>query len=265
MEADNHQYYSLITGASGGLGKALAVELARRKRNLFLVALPGTGLEYLCADLISLYGIKCFFFETNLLQDGSSDRIHHFARENEITVDFLINNVGVGQDGEIGSYSAEKIREIIMLNIMSATTLTNLFIDQLKSLPISYLLNVSSFTAYIPMPYKSIYQASKAYVYYFSQSLCIELQNTSVRVSVIMPGPMPTNKRVKDNIDKDGLSARMLTMTPEQVAKESLDRFFEGEKVIIPGKATKVLFGICNFLPYIVLRIMFRNFFKRPV
>jgi uncharacterized protein len=258
----NPDYYSLITGASSGLGKAFAEDLARRKRNLLLVALPGTGLGELCEDLSLKYGIQCSYLEIDLLRENAFDNVYQNAIQAGLQVDTLINNVGVGYCGEVGTYSEAKIREIIMLNIQATTSLTNLFIGRFKSLPQAYILNVSSFGAYLPLPYKSIYLASKAYIYFFSRSLQYELRDTSVKVSVLMPGPMPTNNKVKERIKNNGVSSRLLLLTPGKVASYALDRLFSGKKVTVPGKWTQGVLRFGNIIPNGILLFLLRNLFK---
>ncbi|MBK5194220.1 MAG: SDR family NAD(P)-dependent oxidoreductase, partial [Flavobacteriaceae bacterium] len=176
----NGQYYTLITGASSGIGKAMAEEFARLQKNLLLISLPHTGLESQCEDLSLRYNIKSRFLEIDLRDHSAPEKILSFTKDQNLQINMLINNIGVGHSGFVGDFSRGEIDEMIMLNIYSITHLTNLFLKELKSYPESYILNMGSFGGFLPAPHKSIYMASKAYIYYFSRGLISELENTNV-------------------------------------------------------------------------------------
>ena len=249
MDKDE-KYYTLITGASSGIGKAMSEEFAQRRINLLLVSLPGTGLESLCENLSLKHKVISRFLEIDLRDRDAPEKILNFAHDENLRINMLINNIGIGHVGIIGDFSREEINEMIMLNIHSTTHLTNLFLKELKSYPESYILNMGSFGGYIPAPHKSIYMASKAYIYYFSCGLSYELENSSVKVSVAMPGPVTSNKKMIERINNDGTVSRLMKLDPEQVAKYIIPRMFSGEKVIIPGRVTQAVYILGLMLPY---------------
>jgi len=257
----NELYYTLITGASSGIGKAMAEEFARRERNLLLIALPNTGLETQCEYLNLKFNVISRFLEIDLRERDAPKKILSFVKDENLQINALINNIGVGHAGRVGDYHYEDISEMIMLNIYSATHLTNLFLKELKSYPESYILNMGSFGGYVPTPYKSIYMASKAYIYYFSFGLSQELENSSVKVSVAMPGSVPSNKKMTDRIKQDGATSRLMAISPNEVAKYIVPRLFLGEKVIIPGRVTRALFLLGLILPYGLVLYFMKNTF----
>lgn len=257
----NGQYYTLITGASSGIGKAMAEEFARIQRNLLLIGLPGTGLESQCYNLTQKYKVYSRFLEIDLRNPDSPEKILSFSQDNNLRINMLINNIGVGHVGNIGNFPAEEINEMIMLNIYSTTHLTNLFLNELKSYPESYILNMGSFAGFIPAAHKSIYMASKAYVYYFSCGLSYELENSSVKVSVAMPGPVTSNKKMIDRIHNDGTFSRLMKLNPDEVAKYIIPRLFSGEKVIIPGLVTRTVYILGLILPYAAILHIAKNVF----
>lgn len=258
----NDIYYTLITGASSGIGGALAEEFARRHRNLLLISLPDTGLEKFCEKLTSKYNVLCRFFEIDMLDSKAPDKIRGFVQDKNLRINILINNVGAGHAGNMGDYSTEEIDEMILLNIRSTTHLTNLFIEELKSHPESFILNMGSFGAFVPTPHKSIYMASKAYIYYFSCGLSAELKNSSVKVCIAMPGSVRSNKKMIDRIKSDGAMSNFMALTPGEVAKYVVPRLFSGEKVIIPGMVTKAVYFLGLALPYALILYFMKNMFS---
>lgn len=259
------QLYALITGASAGIGKEFARELASRKYNLILVALPETGLKEQGESLRNTYGIDVRTLETDLMTPGNHEKIKEYVVEEDLPVNLLINNVGIGYNGEIGSYTHRKIDEMLLLNVTSTTLMTNLMISVLKKQPESYILNMGSFAGFFPLAYKSIYSATKAFVYHFSQSLATELNREGIHVSVAMPGPVPTNDVVKDRIKKSGTIGKDIVVSADRVASYALRQMFAGRRVIIPGRSNRLLNSLLFLVPYgITSRIMHDRFRKQP-
>jgi len=257
----NNGYYTLITGASSGIGKAFAEERAARGNNLFLVSLPETGLPKLAEDLRSSHDIKVHYLCIDLRKPGSAEKIWDYALEKQLPVDFLINNAGKGYDGGIEQYTEEEINEMITLNIHVLTNLTRLFIPELKKRERSYILNVSSFGAFMPSAYKSVYLASKSYVYYFSEALRSELNGGPVRISTLMPSGVMTNGEVKERIRKAGMLGRASALRPDEVAKYTLKKMESRSGVIIPGKISRSFLLTFGLLPsFLVMNLMKKLF-----
>jgi uncharacterized protein len=253
--ADN--YYSLVTGASSGIGRALSEELARRGRNLLLIALPDSAVEIQSKSLSLKYNIICRYFEIDFREWDSPAKIFSFSKAENLRINLLVNNVGVGHIGNMGDFLVDEIREMIMLNIYTTTTLTNLFLHQLKECPESYILNIGSLGGFSPAPYKSIYIATKAYILFFSYGLSAELENSSVKVCAAVPGAVPSNQKMIDRIKGSGRIGRLMALSPDKVAKYIIPRLFLGQKVIIPGVITRALYWLGFVLPHgIVLHIM---------
>jgi uncharacterized protein len=254
--------YAIVTGASSGLGKAIAGELAGRGHNLVLIDLPGTGLKEVCSGLEKVCSIVTHCFEADMCKPETAGLIKEFTSSKGFDIDILINNVGIGYGGEIGQYNEESISETVFLNIRSATLLTNYFIAELKSHTPSFILNMGSFSGFVPMPYKSIYSASKAYIYHFSLSVREELHGTGVSVSVAMPGPVKTNRKVCERIAAVGKGAIISSLEADEAAREIITQMFRRRRLIVPGKSYKMLYGIESFLPYGLIMRMTRNAFK---
>jgi short-subunit dehydrogenase len=255
-------YFAIVTGASQGLGRALATGLSRRGHNLLLVALPGTGLPELSDSLGVNYNVSVRFIETDLMNRESPGELLNFVRANVIETDILINNVGIGHGGEIGDYSDAAIEESVFLNMRCTTLMTNIFAEELGKRRRAYILNIGSFGGFMPVPYKSIYSATKSYIYHFSLAVREELRGRGISVSVAMPGGIITNDRVRKRLDEVGPAARFFSMEPDRAADYIIKGMFRGRKVIIPGWPVRMAYGIGCFLPFRLLLALTGKMFR---
>jgi uncharacterized protein len=242
--------YCLITGASNGIGKALAEECTNRKMNLFLIDLPNTGLEEFAGLLATKNGnnVKCLSID--LTGFDAPKQVYDYAKTNSILVDLLINNAGVGGVGALVNQNPDEISTMIMLNIRATTLLTYYFLNDMRNLPTAHILNISSFAALAPVPYKCVYAATKSYILFFTRSLNFELKGTNVKVTSLHPTGVATNSRIKETLKKAGMMARISTLAPSSVAKYAIDGVLKGKKFITPGLATWLFYIIGSILPY---------------
>jgi len=231
--------FTLITGASSGLGREMAIECAAQGRNLILVALPGRNMDVLCRSLERQFGIRALFFERDLT---SSDEIHELVHEilPKYRVNFLINNAGTGGTLPFGESSTEYLNRIIQLNITALSLLTRLLLSELQRHEESWILNVSSMAAFGPMPFKTVYPASKAFVAHFSRSLGEELKETSVKVAVLHPGPILTNPDVVIRIIRQGANGRRGLLSGRELARRAISGLEKGKRTIVPGFSNKL-------------------------
>ncbi len=255
-------HYAVVTGASSGLGKALAEELARRGHNLLLVSLPGTGLPERAGDLAARHGVEVRFIETDLMRAEAPEEILRFVTDNNLGVDILINNVGIGHNGEAGEYSKTAIEESIFLNMRCTTLMTNAFIEELKQQERSYILNIGSFGGFLPLPHKSIYTATKSYVYHYSMAIREELRGSGISVSVAMPGPILTNSKVRRRVEQQGFLARSNVLEADRAASFIVRNMFRGRALIIPRWTIRISYAIGSCLPYMVLMVLLRRLFR---
>lgn len=226
--------YTLITGASMGLGKEMAIECARRGRNLILVALPGRNLKQLCDELERSFGILAIARECDLT---SEQELNDLVKEiiTNYSVDQLINNAGVGGTARFEESTPEYLDRIIHLNIRATTMMTRMMLPELKAHNKSLIMNIASVAAFGPLPFKTIYPASKAFIYSFSRSLSTELRGTGVQVVVVTPGPIVTNPDVAMRIIKQGALGRIGLLTAGNITRLALDGAEKGKEVIVPG------------------------------
>ncbi|MGQ8337166.1 SDR family NAD(P)-dependent oxidoreductase [Sunxiuqinia sp. A32] len=231
---DTKQQYTLITGASKGLGKELAIECAKRKMNLILVSLPDENLEQVANELKSSYPIQVSYYEADLADFKALQQLTSWVKE-YFTINMLINNAGVGGTQLFDKSSLTYLDNMIQLNIRAMTMLTRLLLPELKKREEAYILNVSSLAAFSPVPFKTIYPASKAFIHHFTRGLKAELVDTNVKISVLNPGPIKTNSDVTKRINGQTLYVKLSIMNAEQIAKIAIEKLLRGKSVIIPG------------------------------
>ena len=255
--------YCLITGASNGIGKALAEECTNRGMNLILVALPDSGLEELSEHLAKVNGNDIRSLSIDLTKIDAPKKVYDFAKSNNLVVDKLINNAGVGGIGEMADQDPEEIDAMIMLNVRATTMLTYYFLNDFKKLPDAYILNISSFGAFIPLPKKCVYAATKSYILFFSRSLNEELKGTNIRVTSVHPNGVRTNSRIKKTLKDAHVMARITSMEPSEVAPKAVDAMLKGRTLINPGFFTWLFYVLGSILPYgIISRVVGKVFRK---
>lgn len=239
---------TLITGASQGLGREMAIECARRGHDLVLVALPGRNLDAFCRELSFQFGVQADFIETDLTDKEAICRLAEMVQR-RFRINFLVNNAGTGGTLPFDTSSVDYLDNIIQLNIRALSMLTRLMVPELRSHRRACVLNVSSMAAFSPIPFKTVYPASKAFVYNFSRSLNRELKDTSVRVAVVHPGPILTNPDVTARIIRQGSAGKIGLLMGSEIARIAIDGVNAGREVIIPGFMNKVNLLLIRVVP----------------
>lgn len=255
----NSTTYTLITGASSGLGKEFAIQCARLGRNIILIALPGGNTRSIAVNLRLEYLVDVQVFEFDL-----TDSEELQTKVTEITqqyaIDFLINNAGVGGTSSIMGTSLERIDQIILLNVRTTALLTRLLIPHLLKHDKSYIMNIASMAAFSPIAWKTVYPASKAFISSFSLGLKEELGGTGISVSVVYPGPILTNSNTSRRIISQGLKGKMGLLPTPSIARIALRRTLAQHTVIIPGWMNKLNHFLMRLLPVeIKLRLISRE------
>ncbi len=239
--------YALITGASSGLGRAFAYELARKKINLILVSLKEEGLPELSDELVK-QDIDVRFYETDLVIPENMIRMTEWVNQH-FSVFMLINNAGIGGSRRFAEVDFNYLNRIIQLNVLATTAVTHALLPNLLQQEKGYILNVSSMAAFSPMGYKTVYPASKAFIHHFTRGLYQELRHTNVFVSVINPGPMKTNKEVSMRIDRQGVLARLGLLSPEKVAEIAIRQLYKRDTLIMPGIGNGINWLLMKIIP----------------
>jgi uncharacterized protein len=240
--------WALVTGASMGLGKALARECASRGYDLFLAALPGSGLPEAAASIAAESGASVDWLEADLTAEGALEAIMSRLEEGRRDVGLLVNNAGIGGVGLFRDLPLGHHEDTIRLNALALTGLTGRVVSKFAAGGRLRVLNVASLGALYPMPTLAVYSATKSFVLDFSLALREELA-PAVSVSVLCPNAIRTNQCVDDYLDGLGLASRLACMSPEDIARIALDGVERGRAVIIPGRFNRALAAVSRFVP----------------
>ncbi len=242
--------YTLITGGSLGIGKALARECASRGMNLLLVARNRADLESTAEEIRREFSVRVGIYRADLRETHAPRQIWKWCIGKGYRVNVLINNVGMAGTAVFGESSPGYSEERILVNIHALVLLTRLFLPELKSHPRAYILNTGSLSAYYPIPYKSVYAASKAFVLSFSRALRMELRGSPVSLTLVNPNGVITNTGTIERINAhSGLAKRLFIMEAERIARISIDGMLKGRPVVVPGIMNRLLVLVSRILP----------------
>jgi short-subunit dehydrogenase len=233
--------FALITGASKGIGKSIAEELAARGYDLLLVARSKDLLAQVSEEINTATKRTCYWLALDLASDQAPREVYAWCQQNQYPVSVLVNNAGYGLSGPFEKYSSVETAEMLHLNIITLTTLTRLFLPDLLKQPAGYILNIGSSASYQAVPLLSAYAASKAYVLSFSRGLWQELRKTNVSVTCVCPGPTDTNFVNRANVGTKGQkAAERFNMKPQTVAHIAVESLFRRRPEVITGASNKL-------------------------
>ncbi|MBK8583952.1 MAG: SDR family oxidoreductase [Bacteroidetes bacterium] len=245
--------YALITGASKGIGKEMALELASRKCNLVLVARSEDALDKLSTEIKTLHGVECSYVLADLTDQQGIDKVVQLIEEKKLPINILINNAGYGLWGSLEKTELSATKDMMQINMMTPVELSYRMIPIMKaSGQQSYILNVASTAAYQAVPTLAVYSASKAFMVLFTRGLRLELKNENISVTCLSPGTTETNfmnaagMTASPSIIK---KASKVIMKADVVAKFAIDGMFAKKNEIIPGWLNKISVAMTYFVP----------------
>ena len=239
----------MITGASGGLGRAVAVACARRGYTLFLTDLDGEALHCIKEGLERQFGVSVGIKACDLTDCNSVDEMLRGIDEKEIRFNMLLNIAGVDFEGSFLGRERENIVKIVALNDAATLRITHSVLERRKENKHFTAVFVSSLASMFPMPLKATYAASKRFLFDFATALRQELKSQNVDVMVLCPGGMVTNDAVIAAISAQGIWGELTTNHLEVVARRTLDLALRGRGRYIPGALNKMLSGFGKLLP----------------
>ncbi|MGA7202590.1 MAG: SDR family oxidoreductase [Candidatus Cybelea sp.] len=227
---------AVVTGASGGLGLEFARLLAADRYDLALVARSGGKLEAIAAELRDRHGVSVETLVMDLSGPGAAAAV--LARVPEC--DVLINNAGFATNGRFDEIAQERIREEVMLDVLTLTELTRAYLPGMRARGAGRILNVASTAGFLPGPFMAVYYAAKAYVISFSQAVAEESRGTGVTVTCLCPGATATGFADRANAKETPLFKRHLA-DAESVALAGYHGMMRGRDLVIPGISNKLV------------------------
>ncbi|HMJ04652.1 MAG TPA: SDR family oxidoreductase [Chthoniobacterales bacterium] len=249
---------ALITGASAGIGREFARQLAPRASKMVLVARRTARLEELRDELVKQHPkLEVHVCPTDLSKHKSVSQLCECLAEKGIAPDLLINNAGVGDRGSFATSDFGRVNDMMQVNVVSLTLLTRKLLPAMIAAKRGAILNVSSSASFLPIPGMGVYAATKAYVTSFSEALRTEVRGCGITVVALCPGPVHTEfdtvaKRPSEPKD----DAPEFTYVPtEVVVRNALLGLERGRALVIPGVAMKVAMSLVRLTPMPLLRL----------
>jgi short-subunit dehydrogenase len=238
---------TLITGASAGIGAALARVFARNGHALMLVARREQRLVALADEIAALGHPRPHVHPVDLERCDAADEIAGAMARLGVEPDVVVNNAGFGLLGPSSSLSRAEQLAMVDVNVRALTDLSLAFIDALERRR-GGILNVASVAAFLPGPHMAVYYASKAYVVSFSDALHWELRRRGIRVTALCPGPVPTEFQARAGFTGDG-STELLTRSADQVALDAYRALQRGQRLVVPGLLNHATTVIAKWMP----------------
>jgi uncharacterized protein len=250
---------ALVSGATGGLGKAMALECAARGYDIFITDLSETRLASLAEGIRRQYGTNVHFKACELTEAESVKALWEDA-EKKGPLFLLVNVAGLDYEGEFMDVEAEKLNHIVRVNIESMISMTSNAVSRHEAGREMHIINVCSLAAYYPMPVKAVYAASKRFILNLSLALSEELRRRKITVTALCPAGMPTTEECIESIRSQGLAGALTTCDSGAVAHQCVSRALAGKKVYVPGILNAALKGASALLPPSLLaRFIYRR------
>jgi len=245
---------TLVTGASSGIGEALARRLAKERHDLVMTARRADRLEALAHELETAHRIKAYAVPADLSRPGAPTELVQQIEARGLAVHWLVNNAGFGTVGLFHAMPVERELEEITLNVEVLVELTGRLLPPMVRRGRGVVMNIASVGAYLPSPHMATYTATKAFVLSFSEAIAVELQDTGVRVLCVCPGVTRTEFQDRANVET-GHVPDMLQQTAEDVADEAVRAVGHGA-VVVNGLLNRATLGLLKFVPHaLVTRI----------
>src|ERR1044072_2576944 len=244
MTAANDKKWALITGASSGIGKALAFEFGSAGFNLFLTALEEGQLDQVAAECRDKFGIETETVAADLSEIESINNLAAEVAARRFTV--LVNNAGFALHGRFVETAMEKEMMMLDLQLTAMLKLTKAALPAMLEQKHGYILNVASVYSFSPVKKQAVYSACKSFIFSFSTALRSELKDSGVSVTVLCPGVAQTEFRVRAGIEDKKNSG----MKAKDVAKIAREETMRGTHIVVPGFVNKLFVFFSRHLPY---------------
>jgi uncharacterized protein len=241
--------YALVTGATSGFGYEFSKLLARDGYNLVLVARTGESLEKVADELSRDTMTDILTIEKDLFKAGAAEEIYAEVKAKGIDIDILINDAGQGEHGNFIDYDVARDIDLIQLNITSLVVLTKLFLREMVGRNEGKVLQVASLLGKYPTPLMAVYAATKAFVISFTNSLIIELKDTNVTVTALLPGASDTDFFHKAGAEESITYRETKLSEPADVAKDGYEALMGGKHSVVSGFKNKLYAAMSTIMP----------------
>jgi len=239
----------LITGASGGLGRALAGECARRGYNMLLTDLKKENLSALKQGLECQYPVSIAIKACDLTSDDSVNDLLMFIDQHDLRFDMLLNVAGIDHEGGFLSIECQKVLDIVSLDVLATLRITHGLLERRRPGKPFYLLFVSSLASLCPMPLKATYAASKRFLLDFSIALSHELKDQKAHVMALCPAGLATTQEAMQGIAAQGFWGQITTCPIEKMVRRTIGHLLCSRRVYIPGIVNRTLSLLGKLVP----------------
>lgn len=255
--------YALVTGASRGLGRCFARTLAARKQNLVLVARSGEKLEALAHELRTAHGIQVESIPFDLARTGAGQHLADELTARGLPIDLLVNNAGFGDQGRFLQLALERQLQAINLQNATVVELTHRLLPAMIEQKQGGIITISSMAGFQPIPFASVYSATKAFLTTFSLALEAEVTRFGVRVVTVCPGRLRVSPEDAEN---SGERKKFPggEQTHEHVVSEALRAFDRGGGLVVPGAINKFAAFAERFIPRSKMARLIKKMSKPP-
>jgi len=244
---------AVITGATLGIGRALADEFAKHGHTLLLVARSEAALQKAASEIASAHDVPVHYAACDLSTREGCDALANAVEQNDLYCESLVNNAAIMTAGFFQDQDREKLLTLADLNVRAVVDLTRRFLPDMLARDQGGVLNVASVEGFMPAPYQGTYAATKAFMISFSRSLAWEVFGSNVRVCVVTPGPIETTIHDQAGAEYARYMAYYPRMTPEVLAEAAYRRFMRGNWVIIEGWLNRIVANGVRFIPGVML------------
>lgn len=253
----------MITGATGGLGKAFVVEFARRGYNLFITDLNEKALKTLGDSIKKCYGVEVKYKPMDFLNEKSFDEYWQVVRESGIKFNMLVNVAGVDFEGEFFEQNVKNIMSIAKINMLSVLGNTRMIVDYIDDAQKFRIINVSSLAGFYSMPFKATYSASKTFINSISTALNYELKEYNGSITTLCPAGMATRNDTIESIKSQGFMGSITTLNTCDIVSNTIDYAQKGKRTYIPGVVNNVLKKIGMLFPkHVVSSLIYQRWAK---
>ena len=245
--------WALVTGAALGIGREYAERLALLGYNLVMVDILA-DVEREAAILAHKYSVRCEVRVMDLAAEGAAHELHAWSIAQGYEFDVVINNAGIFSFCDILNTPVERLERIVLLHDLTLTLMCRLYGEDMRRRGKGRILNMSSYSVWMPFPGLASYSASKAYVKSFSEAFAKELRGTGVTITAICPAGIATDLYgLSKGLQRFGVKWGVL-MSPKSCARRGLNAMFKGRRVVVPDWWFHIFIPVCSYLPGFLIR-----------